>query len=34
MNGLNFVTNDDTPHVGGNILEGDPATFRHLYGIT
>ncbi len=27
MTGLNLVQNDDTPHVGGNILEGDPCTF-------
>lgn len=27
MTGLNFVQNENMPHVGGNILEGDPATF-------
>jgi len=27
MSGLNFVQNENTPHVGGNILEGDPNTF-------
>ncbi len=26
MSGLNFVTNLESPHVGGNIFEGDPAT--------
>lgn len=27
MHGLNFVQNEKAPHVGGNILEGDPSTF-------
>lgn len=27
MSGHNFVQNGNAPHVGGNILEGDPATF-------
>lgn len=27
MSGLNFAKNDLSPHVGGNILEGDPATY-------
>ncbi len=27
MSGLKFVQNENTPHVGGNIFEGDPATF-------
>lgn len=27
MIGLNFVQNENNPHVGGNILEGDPNTF-------
>lgn len=26
MSGLKFVENKETPHVGGNILEGDPRT--------
>ncbi len=27
MSEYNFVQNESAPHVGGNILEGDPATF-------
>jgi hypothetical protein len=27
MSKINFVQNENSPHLGGNILEGDPATF-------
>jgi len=27
MSGYDFVTNAGLPHVGGNIWQGDPATF-------